>query len=27
MNALQDEAIEIDEVYGSAGKMCVTCHK
>ncbi len=27
INALQDEAIEIDEVYGSAGKMCVTCHK
>lgn len=27
VNALQDEAIEIDEVYGSAGKMCITCHK
>jgi hypothetical protein len=27
INALRDEAIEIDEVYGSAGKMCVTCHK
>lgn len=26
-NALHDEAIEIDEVYGSAGKMCITCHK
>lgn len=26
-NALQDELIEIDEVYGSAGKMCITCHK
>lgn len=27
VNALQDEAIEIDEIYGTAGKMCVTCHK
>lgn len=27
INALHDEAIEIDEVYGSAGKMCITCHK
>lgn len=27
VNALQDEAVEIDEVYGSAGKMCITCHK
>ena len=27
VNALHDEAIEIDEVYGSAGKMCITCHK
>ncbi|MNC49869.1 hypothetical protein D3C75_990790 [compost metagenome] len=27
VNVLQDEAIEIDEVYGSAGKMCITCHK
>jgi hypothetical protein len=27
INALHDDAIEIDEVYGSAGKMCVTCHK
>lgn len=27
INALHDDAVEIDEVYGSAGKMCVTCHK
>ena len=27
MNALQDEVIDVDEVYGTAGKMCVTCHK
>lgn len=26
-NALHDEPIELDEIYGSAGKMCITCHK
>jgi hypothetical protein len=27
LNALHGEAIDIDEVYGAAGKMCITCHK
>ena len=27
VNALDGEAIDVDEVYGAAGKMCVTCHK
>lgn len=26
-NALHGEAIDIDEIYGAAGKMCITCHK
>ena len=26
-NALHDTPVEMEEVYGSAGKMCVTCHK
>jgi hypothetical protein len=26
-NALHGEAIDLDEVYGAAGKMCITCHK
>lgn len=27
INALHDDTVEIDEVYGSAGKLCITCHK
>lgn len=27
VNALHGEAIDLDEVYGAAGKMCITCHK
>jgi len=27
INALHGEAIDLDEVYGAAGKMCITCHK
>jgi hypothetical protein len=27
INALHGEAIDLDEVYGTAGKMCITCHK
>jgi hypothetical protein len=26
-NALHDAPIDLDEVYGAAGKMCITCHK
>jgi len=27
VNALHDNLIDTDEVYGDAGKMCITCHK
>lgn len=27
VNALQGEAVDLDDVYGAAGKMCITCHK
>jgi hypothetical protein len=27
INALHGEAIDLDEVYGASGKMCITCHK
>ncbi|MBP7703729.1 MAG: phosphoadenosine phosphosulfate reductase family protein [Caulobacter sp.] len=27
INALDGEAMDLDEVYGAAGKMCITCHK
>lgn len=27
INSLQDTPIELDEIYGSAAKLCLTCHK